>query len=293
MSASASKYSSWFQESRPQYLEESRALGDLDLVGLRQPAGAFPDPAFDAWHLQVIMGRPFNARFDLGSGCFSERLSAGQMVLSAPDTDCDYELDDDHEVILVSIPATKSIAALRESGVMIPRDFGQLHNMAWRDNAIRDLALKVWRASKKDALAPDVDPDAALIELTLALAKRADTGFTVKEQAWSLSPHAKNRVFEYIEAHIDQALPLFRLAEVAELSPFHFARSFRADVGDTPAQYVMRRRLSFAEEMIKKSDTSLADVAAASGFSSQPRMNEAFARHYGTSPGKIRSLARA
>ncbi len=293
MSAQAEAYGRWLQNERPHYTSETRSLGNLGIVGFRQPAGAFPDPAFDAWILQIVTGPSFNARVDLGSGYFSERCYAGQMVISAPDTDCDYELYDDHEVVAVSIPSTKSIAALEESGVTIPRDFGQLHEMAWRDNAIRDLALKVWRASKNDALAPDVDPDAALIELTLALAKRADTGFTVKEQAWSLSPHAKNRVFEYVEAHIDQALPLFRLAEVAELSPFHFARSFRADVGDTPAQYVMRRRLSFAEEMIKKSDTSLADVAAASGFSSQPRMNEAFARHYGTSPGKIRIDSRS
>ena len=286
-------HSEWYLEVRPQYIADVRTFGSFDLMDLRQPAGSFPDPSKDTWDLQVITGPRGPARIDLGAGAFHCEISPGTIVVSAANENTDYELGNDHELIILSMPASRTRAILEQSEIKIEENFGDLHSMIWRDNSIRDLALNIWRAAKQDKHAPDVDPDASLLELVLKLAKRADKGFATKETVWRLSPHARNRVTDYIEAHIEDALPLFKLAEIADLSPFHFARSFRADMGDTPNQYVMRRRLRHAEDLIVHSNDSLTSIAAACGFSSQPRMNEAFSKHYGMTPGALRRTARS
>jgi AraC family transcriptional regulator len=283
--------SQWYTRERPQYTLDTRQVGRLDMMGVRQPAGAFPDPAQNNWVLQLITRADMMGAFDFGEKRFVGPTQGGHIVLSTPNTMSNYELDGDHELIVLSIPLSSTSALLRELDPRFSGHFGPLHSMLWRDNAIRDLALTIWRAGKGDAHAPDLDPDAALMKLAMMLMKRANTRFTPKELSDSLAPHARRRVVEFIEDNIDEELALFRLAEIAGLSPFHFARAFRADMGDTPHQYVTRRRLRRAEDMIKGTRLPLAEVALAAGFTSQSRTNDAFTRDIGTTPGKMRREA--
>jgi AraC family transcriptional regulator len=288
MSGNVSRYSEWCARERPQYMLEARNIGILDMVGLRQPAGSFPDPPADDWKLQLALQTSLEVDMDFGAGRISGNAGSARIALSTADHACSYTLEGDHEVVLLSIPATSTTALLRELDPSFSGHFGPLHSMLWRDNAIRDLALAIWRAGKGDAHAPDLDPDAALMKLAVMLMCRANTRFTPKDLSDSLAPHARRRVVEFIEDNIDEDLALFRLAEIAGLSPFHFARAFRADMGDTPHQYVTRRRLRRAEDIIKGTRLPLAEVALAAGFTSQSRMNDTFAREIGTTPGKMR-----
>ena len=97
-------------------------------------------------------------------------------------------------------------------------------------------------------------------------------------------------VIDLIEAHIDQDLDLTSLADVAAMSVFHFARRFRETVGVSPHAYVLSRRVRRAEDMLKRGESSLADVAAACGFASQAHFTTAFRRHAGVTPGEYRRL---
>jgi AraC family transcriptional regulator of adaptative response/methylated-DNA-[protein]-cysteine methyltransferase len=52
-----------------------------------------------------------------------------------------------------------------------------------------------------------------------------------------------NKVCDYIRSHPEEQLPLAMLAEQAELSPFHFQRTFKAVVELTPRQFVESCRM--------------------------------------------------
>jgi len=52
------------------------------------------------------------------------------------------------------------------------------------------------------------------------------------------------RVSTYIEEHLAEDLALAELAAVTSLSPYHFARLFKASTGVSPHQYVIQRRMS-------------------------------------------------
>ena len=283
-------FSKWYKRERPQFAVEARSFNEIDLTGVRQPAGAFPDPPGDFWLLQIMTKAEVNVTMDFGAGAIRGNLQCGHLLLSTSHTQCAYHLDGDHEVIAISLPANRVSGLLREIDPEFSGHFGHLHAQMWRDNAIRDYALRIWRASKGDGRAPVLDPDEALLQLAVKLAQKSQSAFSPQDADYHLAPTVRRRVVDFVEAHIDEDLALFRLAKVAELSPFHFARAFRMDMGDTPHQYVTRRRLRRAEEMLGKREASIAQVALACGYSSQSRLNEAFVRELGITPGQMRRI---
>lgn len=83
------------------------------------------------------------------------------------------------------------------------------------------------------------------------------------------------------------------MAEVAAMSPRHFARAFQAETGMTPAKALERLRLEVARERVEGSAEPIEQVAAAAGFGDPERMRRAFLRAFGQPPQALRRLARA
>ena len=100
-------------------------------------------------------------------------------------------------------------------------------------------------------------------------------------------------VVEYIEEHLDAGPTLEQMAAVARLSPYHFARQFKAATGLPPHQYVIARRVERAKQLLQADgDLSLAEVAAHAGFSDQSQFSHHFKRLVGVTPGQFRMPAR-
>jgi AraC family transcriptional regulator len=107
-------------------------------------------------------------------------------------------------------------------------------------------------------------------------------------------PRGKLRaVVEYVEEHLDAGPTLEQMAAVAQLSPYHFARQFKAAIGLPPHQYVIARRVERAKQLLQEDgDFSLAQVAAHAGFSDQSQFSHHFKRLVGVTPGRFRTPAR-
>lgn len=89
-------------------------------------------------------------------------------------------------------------------------------------------------------------------------------------------------------ADISQPLNLNQLAELADLSPFHFHRIFQAMVGETPNEYVKRLRLERAMYLMTYGKRkSLTEVAIDCGFSSSSDFTRSFKLRYGVAPSKF------
>ena len=102
-----------------------------------------------------------------------------------------------------------------------------------------------------------------------------------------------HRVIQYIMENLDGSPTLARMAAVAHLSPYHFARQFKATTGLSPYQYVISRRVERAQHLLRKDEElGLAEVALRSGFSDQSRFSLQFKRITGVTPRQFRILAR-
>lgn len=107
-----------------------------------------------------------------------------------------------------------------------------------------------------------------------------------------LPPHKLRRVIEFIDAGLETDLRLEDLAQVANLSTFHFARVFKRATGISPYQFVRNRRLELACSLLREDSLDLAQLALACGFSNQSHFTSAFSRQLGVSPGRFRRDAR-
>ena len=100
-------------------------------------------------------------------------------------------------------------------------------------------------------------------------------------------------VVEYVEEHLGAGPTLEQMAAVARLSPYHFARQFKAATGLPPHQYVILRRVERARQLLQAgTDLSLAEVAAWAGFSDQSQFSHHFKRLVGVTPSQFRTPSR-
>jgi AraC-like DNA-binding protein len=99
-----------------------------------------------------------------------------------------------------------------------------------------------------------------------------------------------DRVTEYVDTYLGETLTLDRLAAVAGLSPFHFARAFKATTGTAPHQFVMARRMDRALRLLVASPLSVLEVAHAVGLSNISHFRRVFTAHIGVLPGEVRKI---
>lgn len=99
------------------------------------------------------------------------------------------------------------------------------------------------------------------------------------------------RLIDFVEENLDRDLTLEAMATEVSLNSLYLPRAFKKGVGQTPHQYVMRRRIERAKELLTNTDMAIVHVARATGFSSQSHLASWFQRLIGISPGKFRRPA--
>jgi AraC family transcriptional regulator len=98
----------------------------------------------------------------------------------------------------------------------------------------------------------------------------------------------QRRVVAHIEEHVTEDIPLAKLAELAGLSRFHFARSFKHSFGVPPHRYHASRRIERAKEMLAQSNMSVTGIALEVGYGETSSFTAAFRRMTGLTPSEYR-----
>ncbi|ODU20061.1 MAG: hypothetical protein ABS87_12205 [Sphingomonas sp. SCN 67-18] len=157
------------------------------------------------------------------------------------------------------------------------------------DALLEQLALSVLASMK------DQSPHGSLYVETIAqtiavqlLHEHASKGKRAALANPALTKPGMRRVMDLIDTAMDEDLSLGALAAEAGMSPFYFARSFRQHFGEAPHQYLLRRRIDRSKEMLLQTETSLVEIALATGFSSQSHFTSTFKRFVGVTPGEYR-----
>jgi len=91
-------------------------------------------------------------------------------------------------------------------------------------------------------------------------------------------------VLDHIHQNLAGEITLGTLASTAGLSQFHFARLFKRATGLAPHQYVIRRRVEKAKQLLVSTQSDVADIAVQTGFCDQSHLTTHFKRVYGVTP---------
>ncbi len=92
------------------------------------------------------------------------------------------------------------------------------------------------------------------------------------------------RAVAYIDANIADPIFLGDVANAAGLTRMYFAAQFRAATGVRPHEFILRRRVERAQDMLLKSDTPLVEVALSVGFQTQSHFTTVFKKIVGQTP---------
>ncbi len=93
---------------------------------------------------------------------------------------------------------------------------------------------------------------------------------------------------DFMEANLDRPVSGNDIASVACFSPFHFLRSFKYVYGETPHQYLTRRRMERAQDLLLQTEMPVTSICFALGFESLGSFSNLFRRHAGVSPDRFR-----
>jgi AraC family transcriptional regulator len=144
-------------------------------------------------------------------------------------------------------------------------------------------------------VARDDGDERKLEELALRLAGATATALAgPRRPAQRPSGRDERRVTDAlrrIEARSAEPLTLGDLAREAAMSPYHFLRTFRAVVGMTPYQFVLRTRLHHAAVRLRRSNASISTIAFDAGFNDLSTFNRRFRRLMGASPRAYRRMS--
>jgi AraC family transcriptional regulator len=92
------------------------------------------------------------------------------------------------------------------------------------------------------------------------------------------------RAIDYIEAHLAESVSLADVASATGLTRVYFSAQFKAATGLRPHQYLVRRRIERAQEMLVGDAVPIVDVALSVGFQTQSHFSTVFKHFVGQSP---------
>ncbi len=93
---------------------------------------------------------------------------------------------------------------------------------------------------------------------------------------------------EYVEEHLYEPVTIHDIAKASSYSAYHFSRIFKSLVGDSPKEYLRKRRLTVAATRLLKEDTSILELAVQCQFESQEAFTRAFKQLFAVTPGQYR-----
>ena len=249
---------------------------------------AASDPDFA---VVAIALRPTEAMIGAGGRCLHEgRMQAGMTIMTPPGLASNVEFRAPCDFLHLFVPITRlrEIGSSVDNGGRFIADEPSLTTPA--DPVIERLAWLLLKSSDHQTCTSGLYIDGIAIAIVARLLDACRAGRTSRNGLvkWRLK-----RVQDFIEAELSEPLSLADLARCAGLSRMHFAAQFRAATGMRPHEYVVRRRIQRAQEMLLTTAEPLVEVALSVGFQPQAHFTTVFRRLLGETPGRWRQVQRS
>jgi AraC family transcriptional regulator len=158
------------------------------------------------------------------------------------------------------------------------------------DSLVHQIARSL--AAEVDAGAPAGTIYAETLVNTLVahlLRHYSNAGERFQQYLGGLPKHKLRRVTEFIEENLERDLTLAEIAGIAELSPFHFARSFKQSTGSTPIQFLTQRRIDLAKRLLVDSELPIVEIGLRAGFKNQSHFTTLFRKITAMTPKAYRN----
>jgi AraC family transcriptional regulator len=145
--------------------------------------------------------------------------------------------------------------------------------------------VAVWGLEEKAA---ETCVDLAIEFIHIESARRSYSQSLSSHYVGGLAPWQARTVTRHIRENVHRNIPLSTLAELANLSCSQFRRAFKTSFGDAPHAYIMRQRITLAQDLMLSTSEPLSELALSCGFADQSHFTRLFVRLIGETPNSWR-----
>ena len=131
-----------------------------------------------------------------------------------------------------------------------------------------------------------------LMEILIVLLGRQTNFSTILAPVSKKTNRLCGSTKRYIDSHYQENITLDQLADINHVSKYHLAHAFTEEYGISPINYLISRRISEAEHLLKTTDFSLSLISNITGFSSSSYFAQIFRKQKGMSPTEFRKKSR-
>lgn len=96
------------------------------------------------------------------------------------------------------------------------------------------------------------------------------------------------KAIEFINNHLHEKLDIATISEYAYVSKCTLSNKFKSELKITINEYILRQKMFKAEQLLRSSDMTIAQISNALGFSEQFYFSRCFKKTHGMSPVKYR-----
>ena len=241
----------------------------------------------DAFHLNHVLVLqlkvPIDVELEWEGRAMKSRIQPGQVTLFPAHMRFSARCSVGFEIVLVAFEQPFLARIAHEIGGLERLEL--LPKLGVDDPLVANLIHGLKAEVEKGADASGAYAYALASMLAIHIAQKYSRDATAsRETSGGLTRRQVSQVVDFINERFSENLTLNTLAEVAKLSPFHFARLFKQSTGITPHQYVIQVRIGKGKEMLISSGMPIAEVARQVGFCDQSHFGTHFKRAYGVTP---------
>ncbi|MER8407596.1 AraC family transcriptional regulator [Mesorhizobium sp. M0185] len=250
------------------------------------PAGDYRHAPAGVVQLRVIRSGSSYAEIDLGRGLRRVFTRPGDLLLSLPERATRFKIEEPRELTMITVDSALASRLLVSAGGT-PEDLVILTDRPIRDSLVAELCRRL----EGD---PPVNPIVREWTLGLVFANLLRLGHARQRQQKSpvLTSQRFDRVLAAIDGDLEKGVSIDHLAGIAGIPRRAFTAAFREATQLPVHQFILRRRVDRAVELLENSDLPLAEIAQHAGFTHQAHMNRVVTRLKGLSPGRLRSRRR-
>lgn len=238
--------------------------------------------------VEVLLIEEGSARFLIGETAYD--VQAGDLLVFNSGVVHDELSDTPFCSSCIAVGGLR-LPELRENA-LVPDDVPPVFQTGEELESLRALYGVMYRYLAEDL------PDCEVFchRLMLALLDRALTlsgSVSLRAPANPEPASLGKQVQDYIDAHFRESLTLQQLGQALHVSPYYLAHVFKESSGYSPRQYLLRRRIGEAQNLLISTDLPISRIAEQLGYDTQNYFDQQFSKHTGMPPRKFRQAFQA
>jgi len=264
----------------------------FQVVLLSDPPGSLEVPGLRNARISIHVGPPVHV-FSSRAG-YRHRGTAvhGDIDIIPAQTPSYWEMGGRDTFLGLSISPEILDAVAQELG-LDPRQVEIRNRFQTRDSQLENIAWALKAEVESGYPSGRIYFDSLAVSVAARLLRcHSSVSRDPKKLNGRMSARRMKKVLCYIEENLGKGITLADVASVAGVSVSHFKTLFRDSVGLPLHQYLIRRRVERARDLIGEEKLSISEIAFETGFSHQSHLARHMRRVLGVSPRVLRESLR-